>query len=87
MMSPSVGMGSAADTEISREDQMKINRFSKMNMKFHMLRQEIKGLKDDLQNLQDAGDAIDEAGMDDKKMKLFVGECLVTVDEDAAKNY
>ena len=56
-------------------------------MKFHMLRAEIKALKDDLQNLQDAGDAIEEAGMDDKKMKLFVGECLVTVDEDAAKNY
>ena len=64
---------------------MKINKFSKMNMKFHQLKGEIKQLKDALQNLQDAGDAIEEAMGD--PLKLFIGECLVEVDEDAATNY
>ena len=54
-------------------------------MKFHQLKFDIKALKDKLQNLQDAGDAIEEAMGD--SMKLFVGECLVEVDEDAATNY
>ena len=40
-----------ADTEISREDQMKINQFSKVNMKYNETKIEIKALKDELENL------------------------------------
>ena len=45
---------SKADTEISREDQSKINMLSKYNMRAHDLRRDIKKLRDDLDALQDA---------------------------------
>ena len=74
-----------ADTEISRDDQMKINNFSKLNMKFHEVKFDIKKIKDELENLQDAGSMIEESMGD--PLKLFIGECLVDVDEDAATRY
>ena len=74
-----------SDTEISREDQMKINQFSKINMKFNETKIEIKALKDELENLQDAQSLIEEAMGD--PLKLFIGEALISVDEDAATNY
>ena len=77
-----VNLQSSADTEISFEDQLKINSFSKLNMKYHIVKQDIKALKDELENLQDAGSMIEEAMGD--PLKLFIGECLVEVDEDAA---
>ena len=51
----------------------------------HITKQEIKALKDELENLQDAGSMIEESMGD--PLKLFVGECLVEVDEDAATQY
>ena len=78
-------MNSGADTEISRDDQLKINNFSRLNLKYHMIRQDIKALKEELENLQDAGSMIEEAMGD--PLKLFIGECLVDVDEDAATQY
>ena len=83
MLKPSgVSLGGGADTQISFEDQTKINNFSRLNMKYHITKQEIKGIKDELENLQDAGSAIEESMGD--PLKLFIGECLVEVDEDAA---
>lgn len=49
--SVSLAQGEKPDTEISREDQMKINNFSKLNMKYHSLKEDIKKLKDELENL------------------------------------
>ena len=80
-----VNLQSSADTEISFDDQIKINSFSRLNMKYHIVKQEIKALKDELENLQDAGSMIEEAMGD--PLKLFIGECLVDVDEEAAQGY
>jgi len=77
--------GSATDTQISRDEQVKINKFSRVNMKYHQLKEDIKQLKDELETLEDAGLMIEEAMGD--PLKLFVGECLIEVDEDAATNY
>ena len=86
MMKATTGVNlGGADTEISREDQLKINNFSRLNMKFHVTKMEIKELKDELENLQDAGSMIEESMGD--PLKLFIGECLVEVDEDAATQY
>ena len=54
-------------------------------MRFHQMKAEIKALKDELENLQDAGSAIDEAMGD--PLKLFVGECFIDIEEDAATQY
>ena len=81
----SLSQGEKPDTEISREDQMKINNFSKLNMKYHSLKEDIKKLKKDLENLEDAGNQIEESMGD--PLKLFVGECFIDVDEDAATQY
>jgi len=45
---------SKQDTHIEREDQDKINQFSRLNMRFHETKDEIKKCKDDLENLDDA---------------------------------
>ena len=74
-----------SDTDISREDQMKINKFSQVNMKHNETKIEIKAMKDELENLQDAISSVDEAMGD--PLKLFIGEALISVDEDAATNY
>ena len=69
-----------SDTEISRDDQMKINQFSKLNMKYHQVKTDIKTLKDELENLVDAQSVIEEAMGD--PLKLFIGEAFIDVDED-----
>ena len=73
------------DTEISRDDQLKINKFSKLNQTYHFVKEDIKKLKDELENLEDAAGQIEEAMGD--PLKLFIGECLIDVDEDAATQY
>jgi prefoldin subunit 4 len=54
-------------------------------MKAHELRRDIKKLKDDLDNLQDAQQMIEESF--GEGLKLFIGEALVDVDEDTAQKY
>tara|TARA_B110001450_G_C17266421_1_gene337653 strand:+ start:75 stop:344 length:270 start_codon:yes stop_codon:yes gene_type:complete len=75
----------ASDTQISREDQMKINMFSRTNQKYNEIQFEIKRVKHDLENLQDAEGAVEEAMGD--PCKLFIGEALIEVDEEAATGY
>ncbi len=74
-----------ADTEISREDQQKINRFSRLNMRAHDLRDFIKKLRDELDALQDAQQLIEESF--GEGLKLFIGEALIDVDEETATEY
>jgi prefoldin subunit 4 len=73
------------DTHIEREDQDKINQFSRMNMRFHEVKDDIKKIKEDIENLDDAAQQVEESLGDE--LKLFLGECFVTVDEDGATNY
>ncbi len=76
---------SRQDTEISREDQQKINMFSRCNMKANELKADIKKLKEQLDALQDAEQMIEESF--GEGLKLFIGEALVDVDEDQARKY
>ena len=73
------------DTEIERQDQEKINAFARANLKAHELRQEIKKIKEEMDNLEDAALQIEESMGED--IKLFLGECFVSVDEDQGTNY
>lgn len=76
---------SKKDTQIHREDQLKINQFSRLNMKQHELKDDIKKLKEELDNLEDATMMIEESMGED--LKLFVGEAMIEVDEDRATKY
>jgi prefoldin subunit 4 len=81
---------SVKDTEISRVDQDKINAFSRMNMKAHFIREDIKALKEELDKLEDANTIVEDTfmGMDgDDAISLFVGECFVHANEDQANQY
>lgn len=73
------------DTHIEREDQDKINQFSRLNMRFHDVKEDIKKIKDELENLDDAAQQVEESLGDE--LKLFFGECFVTVDEEGASLY
>ena len=73
------------DTEIERVDQEKINAFARANLKSHDLRAEIKKLKEEINNLEDAALMVEESM--GEGLKLFLGECFVTVDEDQANHY
>ena len=54
-------------------------------MKAHEIRKDIKKLKDELDALQDAQQMIEESF--GEGLKLFIGEALVTVDEETAQEY
>lgn len=73
------------DTEIERGDQVKINQFSRANAKAGELRDEIKKLKEEIDNLEDATLMVEESM--GEGLKLFLGECFVAVDEDQGANY
>lgn len=73
------------DTQIEWADQEKINKFSQLNMKYNDVKENIKKLKEELDNLEDAQMQVDEAMGED--LKLFLGEAFISVDEDAATNY
>ena len=68
------------DTHIERVDQEKINAFARANLKAHDLRGEIKKLKEEIDNLEDAALLVEESM--GEGLKLFLGECFVTVDEE-----
>merc|ERR1712127_402608 len=68
------------DTEIERVDQEKINAFARANLKAHELRGEMKKLKEEIDNLEDAALQVEESMGED--IKLFLGECFVSVDEE-----
>jgi hypothetical protein len=54
-------------------------------MKAADLRDEIKKLKEEIDNLEDATLLVEESM--GEGLKLFLGECFVTVDEDQGTNY
>ena len=59
--------------------------FSRLNMRAHDLRIDIKKLRDELDNLQDAQQLIEESF--GEGLKLFIGEALIDVDEETATSY
>ena len=73
------------DTEIKRTDQDRINAFSRANMKYQEGKEEIKKLKEEIDNLEDATMMVEESM--GEPLKLFLGECFVAVEENQAGDY
>ena len=82
------------EMEVSRDDQVKINQFSRLNGKYHEIEMEMKAKKvmdvesliqEEVEALEDAGNLIEEAL--GEGVLLHIGECFVEVNDDYAKSY
>lgn len=78
---------SKQDTIVEKKDQEKINMFSKLNMKYTDLKEEVKKLKEEQDNFIDAISAIEETLGEEGHLKLFLGEAMVAVNDEAATTY
>ncbi|CAE8658206.1 unnamed protein product [Polarella glacialis] len=70
------------DIEVEKDDQIRINKFSRLNLGYDDLDEEIKALKKSVQTYKDARDEID-ACMEDEGILLKIGEAFTPVDEDS----
>merc|ERR1711920_685777 len=71
------------DIEVAKEDQQRINVFSRLNLRYDDLDEEIKSLKKSVQQYKDATEEI-EGCMESDGIMLKVGEAYTLVEEDTA---
>ncbi|KMT13618.1 hypothetical protein BVRB_4g082190 [Beta vulgaris subsp. vulgaris] len=69
--------GSGSETQVTWEDQQNINKFSKLNNRFHELEDEIKFAKDKCENLEDAGNELILS--DEDVVRFQIGEVFAHV--------
>jgi len=75
------------DIQVEKADQDRINMFSKLNMKYHDMQEDVKKLKEELDNLVDAVAAIDETLGEEGALKLWMTEAMVAVSDENATSY
>ncbi|KAF4660119.1 Prefoldin subunit 4 [Perkinsus chesapeaki] len=71
------------DIDVTMDDQLRINRFSRLNQTYEELEEEVEQMKEKLRLCNSAVEEV-ELCMDDDGLMLSVGECFVPVDEDEA---
>ncbi|EEQ98042.1 prefoldin subunit, putative [Perkinsus marinus ATCC 50983] len=71
------------DIDVTMDDQLRINKFSRLNQTYEELEGEVLQMKEKLKLCESAVEEI-ELCMDDDGLMLSVGECYVPVDEDEA---
>ncbi|KAK1313958.1 putative prefoldin subunit 4 [Acorus calamus] len=64
--------GGGSETEVTWEDQQNINRFGRLNNRFHELEDEIKIAKETNENLEDAGNELILS--DEEVVRFQIGE-------------
>merc|ERR1719473_2156102 len=74
------------DIDVKKEDQVNINRFSRLNTQFHDLEDEIEQLKAELEKYSNATEEL-MICMDSDGLQLKIGESFFKVDEDTASEY
>jgi prefoldin subunit 4 len=72
-----------ADVDVLEEDQIKINRFSRLNLRVKDLEVEMEQLQSKLQTCRDAAEEL-EMCMDSDGLMLSVGEAFFPVDDSLA---
>lgn len=72
-----------ADVDVLEEDQVKINRFSRLNLRVKDVELEIEQLKAKIQTCRDAAEEL-EMCMDSDGLMLAVGEAFFPVDDTLA---
>ena len=73
------------EQDVTKEDQGYINEFSRLYTKNKLVDKELKELKEKLESLVDAEQAIEESF--GSTIKLTIGETFFEADEDKAKAY
>ncbi|KAF5739260.1 prefoldin subunit 4 isoform X1 [Tripterygium wilfordii] len=74
----------ASQMEVTWEDQQNINRFSRLNTRFHELEEEIKISKETNDNLEDAGNEL--ILTDEEVVRFQIGEVFAHVSRDEVEN-
>ncbi|CAO2837092.1 unnamed protein product [Amaranthus hypochondriacus] len=72
--------GSGSETQVTWEDQQNINKFSKLNNRFHELEDEIKFTKEKCDNLEDASNEL--ILTDEEIVRFQIGEVFAHVPRD-----
>ncbi|XP_021773131.1 probable prefoldin subunit 4 [Chenopodium quinoa] len=72
--------GTGSETQVTWEDQQNINKFSKLNNRFHELIDEIKFLKDKCENLEDASNEL--ILTDEEIVRFQIGEVFAHVPKE-----
>merc|ERR1712032_649476 len=74
-------MGQQRDIEVEKDDQTRINKFSRLNMRYDELDGEIAKLRKKVQTYKDAIDEVSGC-MEEDGVLLRVGEVYTAADED-----
>ncbi|KAM7251484.1 hypothetical protein ACFE04_023367 [Oxalis oulophora] len=72
--------GGGSEMQVTWEDQQNINKFSKLNNRFHELEDEIKTAKETNENLEDAGNEL--ILTDEEVVRFQIGEVFAHVPKE-----
>ncbi|KAK4596475.1 probable prefoldin subunit 4 [Quercus suber] len=72
--------GGGSETEVTWEDQQNINKFGRLNNRFHELEVEIKVAKESNENLEDASNEL--ILTDEDVVRFQIGEVFAHVSKD-----
>ncbi|KAK6911377.1 Prefoldin beta-like [Dillenia turbinata] len=72
--------GGGSDAEVTWEDQQNINKFGRLNNRFHELEDEIKFAKETNENLEDASNEL--ILTDEEVVRLQIGEVFAHVPKE-----
>lgn len=76
--------GGGVETEVTWEDQQNINKFGRLNNRFHELEDEIKAKKEMTENLEDASNELILA--DEEIVRFQLGEVFSHMPKDDVEN-
>merc|ERR1712151_200953 len=80
-------MGEEKDIQVQKDDQMRINKFSRLNLRYDDLDEEITRLKKNAQTYKDATEEIESCMELDGGIMMRVGEAFTPVEEDSATEH
>ncbi|CAA6662745.1 unnamed protein product [Spirodela intermedia] len=72
--------GSGSEMEVTWEDQLNINKFSRLNNRFHELQEEIKIAKEKNENLEDASNEL--ILTDEDIVRFQIGEVFAHIPKE-----
>ncbi|KAF7805208.1 putative prefoldin subunit 4 [Senna tora] len=76
--------GGGSDTQVTWEDQQNINKFGRLNNRYHELEDEIKIAKETNDNLEDASNEL--ILTDEEVVRFQIGEVFAHVPKDEVEN-